>query len=103
MRAHILGLLIVGCFLLGFQRRAESDVAETIIAMERAALDRWAKGDPQGFFEIMASDQTYFDPRRRETNRRPGGPEAVHCAFHRRDQNRASRNDRSEDPAKRGH
>jgi uncharacterized protein (TIGR02246 family) len=30
--------------------------------MERAALDRWGKGDPQGFFEIMAADQTYFDP-----------------------------------------
>jgi ketosteroid isomerase-like protein len=35
---------------------------ETIIALERAALDRWGKGDPQGFFDIMASDQTYFDP-----------------------------------------
>src|SRR6266542_2618131 len=54
--------LIVGWFLLGCQRREESDLAQTIIAMERAALDRWGKGDPQGFFEIMASDQTYFDP-----------------------------------------
>ena len=35
---------------------------ETIIALERGALDRWGKGDPQGFFEIMAQDQTYFDP-----------------------------------------
>ena len=35
---------------------------ETIIALERGALDRWGKGDPQGFFEIMAPDQTYFDP-----------------------------------------
>ena len=62
MRAHILGLLIVGWFLHGDQGRAESNVAQTIIAMERAALDRWGKGDPQGFFETMASDQTYFDP-----------------------------------------
>ena len=62
MRAHIPGLLIAGWFLLGCQRREESDLAQTIIAMERAALDRWGKGDPQGFFEIMASDQTYFDP-----------------------------------------
>lgn len=62
MRAHILGLLIVSWFVLGCQLRAESDVAQTIIAMERAALDRWGKGDPQGFFDIMASDQTYFDP-----------------------------------------
>jgi len=62
MRVQILGLLIVGWFLLGCQRREESDLAQTIIAMERAARDRWGKGDPQGFFEIMASDQTYFDP-----------------------------------------
>jgi len=34
----------------------------TLIEVKRAALDRWGKGDPQGFFEIMATDQTYFDP-----------------------------------------
>jgi uncharacterized protein (TIGR02246 family) len=61
MRTNIAGLLIGGWFLLGSQGRAQSDVAQTIIGMERAALDRWGKGDPQGFFEIMASDQTYFD------------------------------------------
>ena len=33
-----------------------------IIAMERAALDRWGAGDPLGYLEIMASDVTYFDP-----------------------------------------
>jgi len=26
--------------------RADDDPSETIIAMERAALDRWGKGDP---------------------------------------------------------
>ena len=30
--------------------------------MERAALDRWGKGDPNGYLEIMARDVTYFDP-----------------------------------------
>ena len=35
---------------------------ETIIALERAALDRWGKGDPQGFLETYAPDVTYFDP-----------------------------------------
>src|SRR5438477_411581 len=62
MRTHIVGLLIVGWFLHGRCGYGQTDVAQTIIAMERAALDRWRKGDPQGFFEIMASDQTYFDP-----------------------------------------
>ena len=33
-----------------------------VIAMERAALDRWGKGDPGGYLEIMAPEVTYFDP-----------------------------------------
>lgn len=40
----------------------EKDVAATIIAMERAALDRWGKGDPSGFLEISAPEVVYFDP-----------------------------------------
>ncbi len=41
-----------------------TDVAATIIALERAALDRWGKGDPSGFLEISAPDVVYFDPYR---------------------------------------
>ncbi len=40
----------------------EEQDREAIIAMERAALDRWAKGDPAGFLEITAPDVAYFDP-----------------------------------------
>jgi hypothetical protein len=40
----------------------EKGVAETIIAMEKAALDRWGAGDPSGFLEICAPDVVYFDP-----------------------------------------
>jgi ketosteroid isomerase-like protein len=36
--------------------------AHEIIAMERAALDRWGNGDPHGYLEIMAPEVTYFDP-----------------------------------------
>ena len=39
-----------------------ADAPPDVVAMERAALDRWGKGDPQGYLEIMASDVTYFDP-----------------------------------------
>lgn len=42
----------------------ESD-AEQILAMERAALDRWSKGDPDGFLEITDRDVVYFDPLRK--------------------------------------
>src|SRR5207247_3180880 len=38
------------------------DAAATIIALERGALDRWGKGDPQGYLEIYAPEVTYFDP-----------------------------------------
>ena len=37
-------------------------VAETILALERAALDRWGNGDPDGFLEITAPDVSYIDP-----------------------------------------
>jgi hypothetical protein len=39
-----------------------TNVAAEIIALERAALDRWGRGDPSGFLEISANDVTYFDP-----------------------------------------
>jgi catechol 2,3-dioxygenase-like lactoylglutathione lyase family enzyme len=38
------------------------NVAETIVALERAALERWGRGDPSGFLEISADDVVYFDP-----------------------------------------
>ncbi len=30
--------------------------------MERAALDRWGQGDPDGYLEIDDEEVTYFDP-----------------------------------------
>jgi ketosteroid isomerase-like protein len=40
----------------------EQEIAAIILQMERAALDRWGKGDPSGFLEISAPDVVYFDP-----------------------------------------
>jgi ketosteroid isomerase-like protein len=37
-------------------------VADTILARETHALERWCKGDPDGFLEICAPDVVYFDP-----------------------------------------
>lgn len=37
-------------------------IADEIIALERAALDRWGAGDPSGYLEISAPEVTYFDP-----------------------------------------
>jgi ketosteroid isomerase-like protein len=49
-------------------------LAKTIIQQERAALDRWGKGDPGGYFQIMAPEMTYFDPF---TKRRVDGMDAL--------------------------
>jgi ketosteroid isomerase-like protein len=38
------------------------EVSMQLIQRERAALDRWGRGDPDGFLEISAPDVTYFDP-----------------------------------------
>ena len=47
----------------------QTGIAQTIIGMERAALERWGKGDPSGFLEISAEDVVYFDPfQRRRLN-----------------------------------
>ncbi len=42
--------------------------------LERGALDRWGKGDPDGFLELYAADITYFDP---VTARRIDGHQAM--------------------------
>ena len=41
---------------------ATTGIAQTIIELERRALERWGKGDPSGFLEISADDVVYFDP-----------------------------------------
>ncbi len=37
-------------------------IAETIIALETAALDEWHKGNPSPFLDLYSKDFTYFDP-----------------------------------------
>jgi len=41
---------------------SQQNVASAVIALERGALERWGKGDPQGYIEIYAPELTYFDP-----------------------------------------
>jgi ketosteroid isomerase-like protein len=41
---------------------SKTDDAATILAMEKAAMERWAKGDPDGFLEISDPEVVYFDP-----------------------------------------
>jgi uncharacterized protein (TIGR02246 family) len=59
------------CVSVSCQTAAQNTAPETaapetavadVEAMERTALDRWGRGDPQGYVSIMATDVTYFDP-----------------------------------------
>lgn len=37
-------------------------ITKTLLSLERAAAERWNKGDVEGPLEIYADDVTYFDP-----------------------------------------
>ena len=52
----LLALAAVAC------ARSDDFSPDTVIALEKGALDRWGKGDTQGYFDIMAPGETYFDP-----------------------------------------
>ncbi len=58
--------LSVGCTqrLQMMPEQEKKQIADDIIAMEKAGLDRWGKGDPSGFLETCAPDVVYFDPFR---------------------------------------
>jgi ketosteroid isomerase-like protein len=49
-------------------------VLNELVALERAALDRWIQLDPQGYLDLYASEVTYFDPF---TERRVDGLDAM--------------------------
>ena len=55
-------LLVAFCLGSGAVDSAEQPGDSDVIAAERRALERWAKGDPDGFLETYADEITYFDP-----------------------------------------
>ena len=57
--------LIISVFIMTTEimyAQKNTQLAEKIIAQEKAALERWNNGDPSGYLEIYADDITYFDP-----------------------------------------
>lgn len=44
------------------QAQNAGNIAEVIIALEKAALDEWGKGNPTPYLELSAADVVYFDP-----------------------------------------
>src|SRR5687767_878473 len=49
-------VILIACGAFAWQRQQGS--ADEVIALERGALDRWAKGDPQGFLSIYSDEIT---------------------------------------------
>jgi ketosteroid isomerase-like protein len=47
---------------MSFMQTTNTDISETIIALEKGALEKWNKGDPSGYLDLSADDVTYFDP-----------------------------------------
>src|SRR6185503_5389784 len=64
-RTLVLGLAIAAGLSAhgrGPATEPNQEIAKQVIAAERAALDRWGKGDPGGFLSLYADEVTYFDP-----------------------------------------
>ena len=53
--------MLGGC--LAIAACSKGNVANRIISMERAALDRWGKGDVNGYLDLDDPDVTYSIPR----------------------------------------
>ncbi|MDR2205122.1 MAG: nuclear transport factor 2 family protein [Flavobacteriaceae bacterium] len=47
---------------MAFSQTTDTDISKTIIALEKAALEKWNQGNPSGYLDIYAKDITYFDP-----------------------------------------
>lgn len=59
MKTQTVIILLIFSTMLQAQ---EKTVPETIIGLEKAALERWNHGDPSGYIELSATDVVYFDP-----------------------------------------
>jgi hypothetical protein len=58
------GIFLMTSMLFSNPANAQTNAtaSETIVRMERSALDRWIHGDPDGFLEISDPEVVYFDP-----------------------------------------
>ncbi len=44
------------------ETKSNSDAAKEILALEKAAMERWCKGDVEEYLRISSDEVTYFDP-----------------------------------------
>ena len=79
--ASVLTVFLLSCGLIAPCAMPAQDgggsvdrLLQELVALERSALDRWIKLDPQGYLDLQAPDVTYFDPF---TERRVDGLDAM--------------------------
>jgi uncharacterized protein (TIGR02246 family) len=71
MRRTNAALATIGTLMLAACSHEDTtEITAHIIGLERAALDKWNRGDPQGYLDTYAPEITYFDPT--SANRRDG-------------------------------
>ncbi len=44
------------------ETKSNPDAAKEILALEKAAMERWCKGDVEGYLDNSSDEVTYFDP-----------------------------------------
>jgi uncharacterized protein (TIGR02246 family) len=71
--------VLCGCFASWATPRAQragsvDTLLEELVALERSALDRWTKLDPDGFLDLYSPEISYFDPT---TEARVNGRQAI--------------------------
>jgi ketosteroid isomerase-like protein len=65
MVALMTGLVAAGAGVMPpANAQGTAPTLEHIVTLERAALDRWVRLDPQGYLDLYAPEVTYFDPQR---------------------------------------
>lgn len=58
-----LGLLCVAMVSVAMaETKSDSGAAGEILALEKAAMQRWCTGDVEGYLKISSDNVTYFDP-----------------------------------------
>ena len=61
LKIFFIFIFSAACLFPFISVKAQS-IEDKIINEEKAALDRWKKGETLGFIEIASDDITYFDP-----------------------------------------
>lgn len=61
-KSLFLNVILIFSANMSYTQTLNNNIPETIIALEKAALEKWNGGYPSGYLNLSAEDVTYFDP-----------------------------------------